>query len=476
MEQDGIIRFDEINIRIIIRDLLKNCVYLAMAAIIGIMAVSIYFNITYKPMYTASATLAVLSRNSNGSSYANLNTAMSMADVLSAVFSSDVVKEKAVEVAGEKALDTQIKAELIKETNLFELKVTAENPELAYDVINTVLNNYNNVSDYIFSNAVIEVIANPNVPVAPSNMINIDKYKKLGASACLLVAVIGYVVVALLRGTVKSVKEAERKIEGKCIAIISHEKKNRTLKSMIRNTTKGLLITSTTVGFNFREQFHKLAVRVEYYINKKHGKIIMVCSVAENEGKTTVAANLALALAEGERKVLLIDMDLMKPAQYKLFDIQNKQFGQYTDFLDESKEDSRFIRRDNKKNIYQMFIKNSVKDPQKLISSERFMYLIEKLRAAFDYIVIDVPPLFASPAALRINESCDASILVVRQDRVQASDINDAIDSLKEGNNNFIGYVLNDFDDKITGSIGYGKYGNYGKYGKYGEHKERGTV
>lgn len=225
MEQDGIIRFDEINIRIIIRDLLKNCVYLAMAAIIGIMAVSIYFNITYKPMYTASATLAVLSRNSNGSSYANLNTAMSMADVLSAVFSSDVVKEKAVEVAGEKALDTQIKAELIKETNLFELKVTAENPELAYDVINTVLNNYNNVSDYIFSNAVIEVIANPNVPVAPSNMINIDKYKKLGASACLLVAVIGYVVVALLRGTVKSVKEAERKIEGKCIAIISHEKR-----------------------------------------------------------------------------------------------------------------------------------------------------------------------------------------------------------------------------------------------------------
>ena len=72
----------------------------------------------------------------------------------------------------------------------------------------------------------------------------------------------------------------------------------------------------------FAEATRRAEARVEYHLRKKKEQVLLVTSVMENEGKSTVAANLALALAEKHRKVLLIDGDLLKPAMHKLFEEQ----------------------------------------------------------------------------------------------------------------------------------------------------------
>ena len=72
-------------------------------------------------------------------------------------------------------------------------------------------------------------------------------------------------------------------------------------------------------GFHFTEEVCRLGTKLQYAAQKGGRKVILVTSVLENEGKSTVTANLALALAKGNKKVLLIDADMHKAAQYKLF-------------------------------------------------------------------------------------------------------------------------------------------------------------
>lgn len=476
MEQDTVIRLDEINIRIVIKDLLRNIIFILMAAAAGALVMGSVMDLRYKPEYTSSATLAVMARGGSGNSYSNLSTASSMADVLSAVFQSSIMKTEIVKVAGEEAEKARISASLISETNLIVLEVTSDNPEMTYSVIQTVLENYHSVSDYVFSNAVIEVIANPSIPMWPSNIVNTKKYKMEGAAAGGLAAAMLFILCTLFRRTVKCVNESNRKVEGKCIGIVGHGIKNRTLRTRLRNVNKGLLITNPMTGFGFVEEFHQLAVQVNYQMSKNGQKVLLVNSVAENEGKTTVAANLALALAKRNKKVVLMDLDLRKPAQYKLFDLYEFEEDGLLDYLNGKPKDKNLFRQDEKNHLLQVLNKEAVENSVGLIENGRLEKLLKDSRELVDFVILDASPFSVGTDAQRINELCDASLLVVRQDMVQIPDINDAIEMLQEGKSEFLGYILNDFDHRPGGGYGYGYcYGRYGHYKNYDKSKMSNT-
>lgn len=455
MEQEAIIRLDEINLKLIIKDLLRNIVYLFLAAVTGVLAVYAICEYTYQPLYQSQATMAVVAKGGDGSSYTNLTTASAMADVLAEVFQSDVMKEEIIKYAGKEASQSQITAELIPETNLLLLKVKAQNPEMAYNVISVLLEQYHAVSDYVFGNAVIELIDMPDVPLAPCNRFSTKKYAMLGAALCMMLAAGLIVLCSLLRSTLKSVREAKRKVEGNCIGIVGHEKKNRTWKARIRKRRKGLLIDDAAAGFWFGEEFHQLAEHLESFNQTGEKKVILVNSVAENEGKTTVAANLALALAEKDKNVLLVDLDLRKPSQYKLFEKKEEQSPELVEYLKGEADTWKMVSYDKNPHLTQAFCKKPVKNPQSILNSQRLRYFLSEAGKTMDYVIVDAPPLDSGTDAQRMNELCDASILVVRWDYVPVSDINDAIESLRDGKSEYLGYVLNDFEHK-KGGYGYG--------------------
>ena len=98
--------------------------------------------------------------------------------------------------------------------------------------------------------------------------------------------------------------------------------KNRTLKSKLKAVTKALLITNPTISFGYLEAFQKLSFRIHSEMKSKNQKVLLVTSIGENEGKSTVASNIALALAQNGSNVVLADLDLRRPAIYKIFDIK----------------------------------------------------------------------------------------------------------------------------------------------------------
>ena len=102
--------------------------------------------------------------------------------------------------------------------------------------------------------------------------------------------------------------------------------------------------------------------------------------------------------------------------------------------------------------------------------------LISLAREQYDYVIIDTPPQSYFADSQRISDLADAALLVVRQDVAPAPEINDAMDALRAGKAEFMGYVLNDMQHLLSGSSEYGYrygsryYGRYNRYGKYGKY------
>ncbi len=100
------------------------------------------------------------------------------------------------------------------------------------------------------------------------------------------------------------------------------------------------MINDPLAGFGFVESFRKFSSKVEYRMEKEGMKTLAVTSVSENEGKSTVAANLAISLAQKDYRVVLVDGDLRRPSQFLIFGLRPKEENELGEFL--KKEKKRF--------------------------------------------------------------------------------------------------------------------------------------
>lgn len=461
MNEEVLFYFDEINIKSIIRDVFRYFWMILIAGISAVLLVSGYQNIIYEAEYTSKATLVVSAKGSGtGASYANLTTTAEMAEVFSNVFSSNVLKKRIVEELHLQGAEFVISAQTIPETNLLVLTVTGKQPQVVYQAICGAIDHYAGVSEYVFSNAVLDVMETPEVPLYPSNAIPLRSYQKKAALAAAVLMGAFLVFMSVMRGTVKTEAAAKRRLKGTKLALVGHEEKNRTWKSRIYKKNKAILITNPITTFGYVETFRKLAFRIYSEMKRKGQKILIVSSVEENEGKSTIAANIALAMAQSGRKVVLADLDMRCPAIYKIFDI-------------ETKDENGFWKEEltiSGQHTMQLYLnKKIIKNPAIYMKEKGIETLLEKGREEADIIIVDSPPMNAAADTELVLSYVDASVLVVRKDCVHINDLNRAIDVLEKEDTEFLGYVLNDYEKRkpvTRGKDGY-KYGyGYGTYRK----------
>lgn len=458
MDEEVLFYFDEINIKSIIRDVFRHFWMILIAGISAVLLVSGYQNIIYEAEYTSRATLVISAKGSGtGNSYANLTTTAEMTEVFSNVFSSSVLKKRIVEELELQEAEFAISARTVPETNLLVLSVTGKQPQVVYQAICGAIDHYADVSEYIFSNAVLDVMETPEVPLYPSNTIQLRSYQKKAALAAAVLMGAFLVFMSVMRGTVKTEAAAKRRLKGTKLALIGHEKKYRTFKARIRKKNKAILITNPITTFGYVETFRKLAFRICSQMKKKGQKVVLVTSVDENEGKSTVASNIALAMAQSGKKVILIDMDMRRPAIYKIFDfaVKDKQ-GFWNEEIP--------ISREHTMKLYLNW--KTVKNPVTFIKEKGIGTMLEQIREHADIIVVDSPPMNAAADTELVLSYVDASVLVVRKDWAYIKDLNRAIDVLEKGDTEFLGYVLNDYENRRPVSRGKNGYRYYG-YGTY---------
>lgn len=471
MEESREFRLDEISLFSVLRDVVKNIWVIILAAAAGWLAVTGVRQLAWTPEYTSEATMAVAAKGSSSSAYSSLSLTTQMAEVFSEVFSSNVLRDKIAEDLGQERIDADLSAGIIQETNLVVLRVTSSSPSQAYLVIQSAIDNYSTVSDYLFSNAALRMVQEPEVPMGPSNTPDIVRTRKLAALGGAALSGLLIVVFSVWRFTVKTKESARRNLDGRILETIPYERKNKTLRKAFRKNKSSLLMTTSLVSMRFSESCRKLATQVDHHMRIRKQKVLLVTSAAENEGKSSVAANLAVALAEKGRSVMLIDTDLKKPAQAKIFSASEKDGKYLTDYLGKKAEVGQILKKEGDLGLFLVLQHSGVKNSARYLDSKEMKDLIRAAGSSVDYVILDSSPMMLSSDALILTRLADAVLLVVRQDWTDIRGLNDAADDLRQSTADFMGFVLNGFRDKgFSGGREYSYYGYGGRRrGRAGE-------
>lgn len=448
---------DEFHISIILLDILKNAWLAILAAAVACIGVFAYATNLHQPVYTAEATFAVSPRSNSSyvGFYDSLSTANKMAGVFEEVFSSDMLARLIREDIGDPELSFTVTATVAEGTNILCVSVESDSPETSHIVIQSVLRNYRRVSGYLFGNVVLDVLKKPQISVAPSNPLNIRLYMVIGA---ILAVVLMFGLIALLcvmRPTVKTISCAKRRLEDVLIGILPKEKTSRLFR---RQEKKAPLITDTGTSFRYTESLLQLMYRVRHEMQKSGKKVLLVTSVAENEGKSTVSANLALALAKHGHKVAHVDMDMRKPAAYKIFesfpqeDLMTCLQQNGPDFSDSCKQ------------LYVLSSSHPISGPDKLLHSKEMAALMDTLRENMDYVILDSSPYVSTADTGMLLQYADCCLMVIRQDWAPFRICQDVAEDIGASNAEYLGYVINQYVDNGQGQELFKRYGKYGYY------------
>ena len=237
-------------------------------------------------------------------------------------------------------------------------------------------------------------------------------------------------------------------------------------------------ILTDDAPFAIREAFNLLRTNLMYTMSHSEGiaPIYAVTSTNENAGKSTVIANLALAFAQLDKKVLLIDGDMRCPVIHKHFELDSHRNG-LSELISGIKDD--VIVQGICPNLDIITSGRIPPNPSELLMSPRFVKLIEKWKKEYDIIFIDFPPIGIVTDAIANCKDITGYIFVVRSGQNSAKEIASSISTLEQVGAKIVGIVLNDYNikgaDKYKHSKSRYKKESMNRYEESAEakHKEK---
>ncbi|MCG8372231.1 MAG: polysaccharide biosynthesis tyrosine autokinase [Balneolales bacterium] len=208
------------------------------------------------------------------------------------------------------------------------------------------------------------------------------------------------------------------------------------------------------------EAYRRLRINVVYANPDKQYKVIMVTSAGKGEGKSTVAANLAVTFSEAEKSVLLIDLDLRRPTQHKIFG-ENREPG-LTDTLFETVRLSQIVNTTIAPNVDLLTVGKKTPEPATVLDSKRLKQLIDKLSERYDHIILDTAPYGIISDSASLLRLVDGIVVVSRFNVTTKRELGFTIEGLQHLNADILGLVLNAFDPEKSTDY----YTNYSYYKK----------
>lgn len=453
-----------------------------LCALIFVMGAYLALNLVLTPEYSSTVVFAVTSRNTSTATVGSTAATNTVSQQFGELLKSELLLASAAERMGLDAFPADIDVEVPEDTNIIQLTVTATSSELAYKSILAIMDCYGTYSDFILDTAIMETISGPFIPNTPANLSMRTRILQLSAPVGAFLMILLLVFIGIQRDTVQTAVGAKEQVDGNLLATIYHERKNRTLRSFLQNKKKSLLISDPTSSFYYTETIHQLRVLMEHAAEKNDYQVFVITSCSENEGKSTIAANIALSLAQKHKRVLLMDADLRKPAQSLIFEKEVARSKDFSSLLTKRLSPDKLeeaVVYDESTNLYTLYSNALHRHQTESLSAESFRPILEAARKRFRFIIVDTPPLGFFADAEVIADTGDAALLVVRQDLTPAIAINDSIDTLSGTKSKFLGYIFNNVRSfqamslPISRNYGYG-YGYGQRYG-YGYSKTKYT-
>ncbi len=182
--------------------------------------------------------------------------------------------------------------------------------------------------------------------------------------------------------------------------------------------------------------------RVDSFIDGKGSQVIALTSMIKGEGKTTIAANLAICLGDGDKKTIVLSLDLRLPEIHSKFGINNS-IG-FTNVLFGDKDLKDVIYRSNEfKNLFVIPSGPKVSNPMQIINSNSIDKILEELKKSYDYIVIDLPPAGVAAESLFLMKKADLVISVLKSKYSEKSFVTYMESIAKKNGIKNLGFILN---------------------------------
>lgn len=424
---------------------------------------------TYVPRYKAYSTFIVNTNtalNYSGDYYSKA-TATQMAKTFPYIISNNALQHIIAEDLGVTSIPGEIRAEALEDTNMITISVTAGTAENAYNILQSVIKNYPEVARLVVGETQLNVIDESGMPTSPVNGLNAKGAAKKGLLVGAILCCLWLVLYSLMKRTIRREDDFKKLLNVKCLGSMPKVK----LKKRSNKQKNQVLIDNRRISYGFIEANRTLRTRIERDAEENGAKVYMVSSAIAGEGKSTVATNLALALAGKGKRVFLVDLDLRNPSVEKTIGIKTDKIGFIDVLTGRAKLQECIVPYKDTTLRVLPGGGNPIHAAARILNSEKMGEVFARLRPAADFIIVDTPPSSLLTDAAQIVRHMDAGIFVVRQDYASTDRIFDGIELLTDTGLRLTGCVLNQAETGITGygyGSGYGYGGRYGSYGKYG--------
>ncbi|WP_416665938.1 polysaccharide biosynthesis tyrosine autokinase [Egbenema bharatensis] len=284
---------------------------------------------------------------------------------------------------------------------------------------------------------VIQTAALLENPVAPNIPLNLAVGGLLGTLLAITTAL-------LLEGqdkTIRSVREAKDLLGDVLLGIVPLHRHSRGALSFQNHADPIApeIILHHAAGSPSSEAYRRLQSHLRSLCAEKELKTILVTSSIPREGKSTVSANLSLALAQTGRKVLLIDADLRCPKQHKLWHLPNVMG--LNQILTEQCEMESAIQSVHPLDV--LTAGATAGHPSTLLDSDRMTEFLQECSTRYDFVIVDTPAWNVAADVAILNQKADGMLFVVRPGVVDPASATFAKESLKQANQNILGLIIN---------------------------------
>ena len=403
-------------------------------------------------IYASESQGLLAARSTDQSLIAGNGPAESRAQAYVALINSQAVRERVAQDTGQDG-DGSLSAVLVPESSMIKVTATSTDPETAAQLANSALQATADVAAEVDKNSPLEVVPLsdarvPSAPVSPDTRRNVLVGAVAGLGAGLAIAVLRRLLDVKVRSRA-DVKE----ITG--AGVIGAVPENASL------TRTG----ETAVDLDPRagEAIRALRTNLKFVSVDEPPRVVSFTSADPSEGKSTVASNLARALALAGERVLVVDADLRRPRQHDLFQVAG-DVGLSEVLAGEVQPDDA-LAATGIPNLTLLPAGRTPPNPSELLGSKRMRALLELASEDF-FVIVDSPPLLPVTDGSLLAAAVDGTVLVVRQGRTRKDHLEAAVENLAAVDAHLLGVVMNGVARSQRGggySYGYGYESTYHK-------------
>lgn len=289
---------------------------------------------------------------------------------------------------------------------------------------------------------VVEPAIEPTRPVRPRTLVNTLIAAALGA---LLMGALAFLI-EYLDDTVKLPDEAARVTGLPALG---------SLVQYRNNDKERKLIAADSPMSPFTEAYRTLRTNIQFSSLDKPLQKLMVTSASPGEGKSTTAANLAVVMAQGGKRTILIDTDLRKPVLHQVFGLPNAVGVTNALLLAQNSDLGGLLQATSIENLWLLSSGPQPPNPSELLGSHRMSELIEELMRYGDMLVFDSPPTLAVTDAAVLARQMDGVLLVIESAKTREVAARRAAQGLLKVNANVLGVAVNRISYRLAGSHYY---------------------